>query len=447
MYQLRLAMKTEDLMNIRGRDHEHFDAASTGFRKVAGLPEDRAERKGLHSVSNIMAVLMTSGDCREHAALMLAFFAAWQSLQVNRKLLEAHSLLRSLLEGGRHRSGRGLSSAFDDERRAFSDIVVRAVPAMLRTQLRAANVKIFAPVQMVEKYKPVLKSEHGAEDNESGRHVLRQYPSEYELSEYERKHSLLRVEYTDGYVDELSNSFVEAVQVSDSQVSDSLDTFDKHSAYKDVQLSHTASSEDLRRSATDQPDDTAEASNAQAEHEQNCRVKGCKVCEHGAVKSTTLFNFVEEHTMTFLVETMEQTPFSSVWADLDSAESKPYSKISLADVFYSRDGDAGDAGGRCCCCCCCSCLQALAALALAAADSFSLAHTADSFSLTHTLSLSLQMPPLLTTWGWTAARSTCAPSSRTSPSAPGRCAASSCRVSQGRAAVHKDPCFCGSVIS
>ena len=32
-------------------------------------------------------------------------------------------------------------------------------------------------------------------------------------------------------------------------------------------------------------------------------------------------------------------PFSSVWAYLDSAESKPYSKISLADVFYSRDGD------------------------------------------------------------------------------------------------------------
>ena len=174
MYQLRLAMRTEDLMNIRGRDHQHFDAVSAGFRKVAGLPQHRADHKGLHSVSNIMAVLMTSGDCRELAALMLAFFAARQSLQVNRKLLEAHSLQRSLLEGGRHCSGRvrGSSSAFDDERRAFSDIVVRAVPAMLRTQLRAANVKIFAPVQMVESYKPVLKSESGAEDNESGRHVL-----------------------------------------------------------------------------------------------------------------------------------------------------------------------------------------------------------------------------------------------------------------------------------
>lgn len=123
---VRSCLRTDilNLENLHGKGHDIYDRSVKSMIEVSGCGVTPEERVGKDSRTNISINLALGlGDCRHHAQAKQLLFDRWQKQRVNELLREEH---------------------------------LEEAENLQRTELRTFDVLVRAPIQMKEKYKPVL---------------------------------------------------------------------------------------------------------------------------------------------------------------------------------------------------------------------------------------------------------------------------------------------------
>ena len=171
---IRKIFETEKLQDLHSEEHEAFDLASDAAIAMVGIPKDK--RVGMECTTNCSTSLVFFGDCREHAIEMLAFFDYWQSLRASRLLC----------------AGADGAQGHDLEH------VEAELKEVLKVQLRAAHVGVYAPIQMDGKYEPTGYTKEEEFHPRLRVYGVDQWRAGEKQSKYELQSCMLDVVYKDG---------------------------------------------------------------------------------------------------------------------------------------------------------------------------------------------------------------------------------------------------------
>jgi hypothetical protein len=233
-----------DLQDLLSPAHAAFDIRSDGLIALSGV--DYGMRKNARTGTDLTAtLLMQNGDCRETMYLNGSLFACWQQGEVRKLIAKAMLCLELEFYEG------------------FQNIVQKEIPALMRYQLRGGQVGIYVEsIAMSAKY----ECERSLIDDAIA--LYRPYSMDelsagQPLSRYELENSKIEVTYVDG-----STAWIE-------------------------------------------PKDPITGRWRSIEHLPINR-GGIPIIPHSGtannkVKAIRLLNLVEEHAMTFLYDTQQQT--------------------------------------------------------------------------------------------------------------------------------------------
>jgi len=247
-------LKIGDLQDLQSPTHAAFDIRSDGLIALSGL--DYGMRKHAQTGTDLTAtLLMQDGDCRETMYLNGSLFACWQESEVKKLITKAMLCLELEFYEG------------------FQNIVQNEIPARMRYQLRGGQVRIYVEsIAMSTKY----GCERSCIDDATA--LYRPYGMDellanQSLSRYALENSKIEVTYVDG-----ATAWIE-------------------------------------------PKDPTTGTWRPIEH-VSVTGGGIPVIPHSGtvnekVKAIRLLNLVEEHAMTFLYDTQQQT-------------------ISFCDGFYNE---------------------------------------------------------------------------------------------------------------
>jgi hypothetical protein len=174
------ALKVGALQDLQSPAHAAFDIRSDGLIALAGVDELR--RYSRTTTDLTATLLLQNGDCRETMYLNGALFACWQQMEVKKRIAQAMLCLEL------------------DYAEGFQTILAEEIPIFLRYQLRGGQVGVYVDsMAMRAKY----NSERVSATDPTA--VLRSYGidelrSGQPLTRYELENSKLKVTYRDGTV-------------------------------------------------------------------------------------------------------------------------------------------------------------------------------------------------------------------------------------------------------
>jgi hypothetical protein len=174
-------LKVEDLQDLQSPTHAAFDIRSDGLIALSGIDHDM--RKNARTGTDLTAaLLMQNGDCRETMYLNGTLFACWQQIQVKQRITRAMLCLEL------------------DYREGFQTIINEDIPRLMRYQLRGGQVMVYVEsIGMKEKYhcERIDKDDATALFRSYGVDELcRNEP----LTHYELENGKLKVTYVDGSI-------------------------------------------------------------------------------------------------------------------------------------------------------------------------------------------------------------------------------------------------------
>jgi tetratricopeptide (TPR) repeat protein len=173
-------LKVGDLQDLQSPAHAAFDIRSDGLIALAGVDELR--RYSRTTTDLTATLLLQNGDCRETMYLNGALFACWQQLEVKKRIAKAMLCLEL------------------DYQEGFETILAEEIPPFLRYQLRGGQVGVYVDsIAMRGKY----DSERVSAADPTA--VLRPYGldelrSGQPLTRYELENSVLKLTYRNGTV-------------------------------------------------------------------------------------------------------------------------------------------------------------------------------------------------------------------------------------------------------
>jgi CRP-like cAMP-binding protein len=174
-------LKVGELQDLQSSTHAAFDIRSDGLIALSGI--DRDMRKNTHTGTDLTAaLLMQTGDCRETMYLNGAFFASWQQLQVKKRLASAMLCLElNYIQG-------------------FESIINEVIPQLMRYQVRGGQVAVYGEsIAMRGKYhsEQVSADDPTAAFRPYGIDELRRKKP---LTQYELENAKIKITFTDGSV-------------------------------------------------------------------------------------------------------------------------------------------------------------------------------------------------------------------------------------------------------
>ncbi len=172
-------LKVGDLQDLQSPTHASFDIRSDGLIALSGIDHDM-RRNARTGTDLTAALLMQNGDCRETMYLNGALFACWQQIQVKKRIASAMLCLELNYSTG------------------FQAIINEDIPQLMRYQLRGGQVIVYVEsIGMKEKYhcERVAKDDATAVFRPYGVDELRR---NIPLTPYELENAKIKATFTDG---------------------------------------------------------------------------------------------------------------------------------------------------------------------------------------------------------------------------------------------------------